>query len=287
MSEAIRNTGEPKFVYRILRYTADAVRDEWVNIGVLLIDRQTGDRRLRLVEQQSEIARVRRLQPAASETFLTRLRDHLEDRFEVFFQCENAESGSLAARADAVQKLVHKWDSMLSNSLQLAPEKGLYGDDADVEMERLYAEHVALARPFARVGAPNSRAEIRNYCSQVWKQARLWDQLDKAVRVHEFTFPGDPMRIDYVYRRNGTRGYVQTLSVTRAPADCKLYAYTAQRIAARAPFASEFAAVTDVALEAENERHRFVRDTLRDVGIEPVPMEGFAVWVNRLRPSLQ
>ena len=73
--------------------------------------------------------------------------------------------------------------------------------------------------------------------------------------VAEFTFPGDPMRIDYSYRRNGTRGYVQTRSVSRAPGDCKSYAYTAARFAARAPFASEFAAVTDVPLLAENERH--------------------------------
>jgi hypothetical protein len=45
--------------------------------------------------------------------------------------------------------------------------------------------------------------------------------------------------------------------------------------------------VTDVPLLSENERHRFVRDTLRDAGIEPVPMEGFAVWVAKLRPMLQ
>jgi len=80
---------------------------------------------------------------------------------------------------------------------------------------------------------------------------------------------------------------VQTLSVSRAPVDCKLYAYTAARIAARAPFASEFAAVTDVELKpAENDRHNFVEKTLRDAGIEPVPMDHFAVWVNQLKPLL-
>ena len=128
---------------------------------------------------------------------------------------------------------------------------------------------------------------IRGYCAQVWKAAGLWERIEKSVRVTDFTFAGDPMRIDYCYRRNGTRGYVQTLSVSRAPADCKLFAYTAARIAARAPFRSEFAAVTDVPLLHENERHRFVRETLRDAGIEPVPMEGFAVWVAKLRPMLQ
>jgi len=75
----------------------------------------------------------------------------------------------------------------------------------------------------------------------------LWDRIEKSQRVTDYTFPGDPMRLDYCYRKNGARGFVQTLSVSRAPADCKLYAYTAARIAQRAPFPSEFAAVTDIA----------------------------------------
>ena len=95
------------------------------------------------------------------------------------------------------------------------------------------------------------------------------------------------MRLDYRYRRNGTPGFVQALSVTRAPADAKLLAYTAERIVAEASLKTEFAAVTDVALNAENDRHRFVRDTLRDAGIEPVAMEGFAVWVAKLKLLLQ
>lgn len=107
------------------------------------------------------------------------------------------------------------------------------------------------------------------------------------MRAEQFTFPGDPMRLDYSYRRNGTCGFVQTLSVTRAPADAKLFAYTAERITAKASLKTEFAAVTDVALNAGNDRHRFVRDTLRDAGIEPIPMEGFAVWVAKLKPLLQ
>jgi len=128
---------------------------------------------------------------------------------------------------------------------------------------------------------------MRSYCSQVLRQAHLWERIEKSVRVSEFTFPGDPMRIDYSYRRNGTRGFLQNLSVTRTPADAKLLAYTAERITAKAALKTEFAAVTDVALEGGNERHRFVRDTLRDAGIEPVAMEGFAVWVAKLKPLLQ
>src|SRR5579859_7853033 len=68
--------------YRILRYTPNLVRDEWVNIGVLVFDPQSGERRLRLIEEQSEYARIRRLHPQADERVLRRLRDDLENRFE-------------------------------------------------------------------------------------------------------------------------------------------------------------------------------------------------------------
>jgi hypothetical protein len=36
-----------------------------------------------------------------------------------------------------------------------------------------------------------------------------------------------------------------------------------------------------------NKRDDFVAAALREVGIEPVPMEGFAVWVAKLKPLLQ
>lgn len=94
------------------------------------------------------------------------------------------------------------------------------------------------------------------------------------------------MRIDFRYRRNGTRGFVQMLPVSRAHEDVKNLAYTAERIAAKAPWKSEFAAVTDVKLTEENLRHNFVRDALREASIEPVTLDHFAVWVAKLKPMI-
>jgi hypothetical protein len=156
----------------------------------------------------------------------------------------------------------------------------------DTEIDRLYADHVTTHRPAARTGVPGSRSSLRAYCADVFRLAQLWHQLEKRVPVAEFTFPGDPMRLDFSYRRVGTRGFVQTLLVSRSPADAKLLAYTAERIQERARFASEFTAVTDLALSTDSGRHRFVRETLRDAGIEPVSRDGFAVWVAKLRPML-
>src|SRR5579883_394193 len=242
-------TTEKILAYRVLRYTPNLVRDEWVNIGVLVFDPATGERRLRLIEEPEEYARVRRLHPKADEELLRALRDDLENRFatatELFggngTRAENGNSGArnVGQASEDWMRLLAKWDETLSNALQLAPQKG--------------------------VQAAGSRGAMRSYCAQVFKQARVWERLEKGVRAEEFTFPGDPMRIDYAYRRNGTRGFVQTLSVTRAPGEVKSLAYTVERVRGKIA-ASEFTAVTDVHLLADNERHQFVRETLRDAG---------------------
>jgi hypothetical protein len=271
-------SNERACAYRVLRYAPNLVRDEWVNIGALVFDPANGERRLRLIEEPEEYARVRRLHPRADESLLRALRNDLKDRFatasELYGRNGEAHVGG-NGRADWL-KLLGKWDDTLSNTLQLAPQKGVYTQDLDEDTERLYANHVALERGAARVGAPGSRGLIRSYCAQVLRQARLWERLHKGVRAEEFTFPGDPMRIDYGYRRNGTRGFIQTLSVSRAPADVKSLAYTVERIREKVK-TSEFTAVTDVHLIAENERHRFVQETLRDAGVDAVAMEEFAV----------
>lgn len=265
--------------YRVVRYIPNLVRDEWVNIGVLLFDPLSGERRLRLIDEQEEYARVRRLHPQADEALLRGLRNDLEDRFEAASKVNGGGRG--------LQDLLRKWDDTLSNALQFAPQKGVVASGLDAELERLYEDHVAVPRGPARVGAPGSRAQMRAYCKQVLTQARLWDRFGHGVRASEFTFPGDPLRIDYSYRRNGTLGFAHTLPVSRAPGDAKALAYTAERIAARASLKTEFAAITDIELKEQNDRHGFVSRTLRDAGIEPVPLSHFAVWVGKLKPTIQ
>jgi len=282
--EATSQSDGALFSYQVIRYTSNLVRDEWVNIGVLLIDPLDGAFRLRMVEAQGEFARVRRLHPGVDEEAIRQLRDHLEDRFATFLRNERQEKGGSVTPGESLRALIEKWNATLSNGIQLASPKGVYADDLDLELERLYAEQVAPLSPSRPAGAQGSRPTLRSYCAQVWRQAGLWSRIQKSVRVSEFTFAGDPMRIDYSYQRNGTRGFVNTLSVSRSPRDCKEYAYTAKHIAGRIP--SEFTAVTDIELQKENQRHRFVLEALGEAGIVAVPLDHFATWVPKLRAQL-
>src|SRR6185437_6876298 len=149
-----------RFRYRILRYTPNLIRDEWVNIGVLLEDAEPSPAHItrhamRVIEESSEIARVRRLHPDVDET--------------------------------------------MSNVLQFGPVKGLIAEDFETELDRLYREHVAPP-PRARGGIVESaRGWIKARLDDVLRRRRV-PRLERRISVEQFTEPGDSFRFDYGYR---------------------------------------------------------------------------------------
>jgi hypothetical protein len=164
------------FVHRIVRYAPSPLRDEWVNIGVFLFDPRTGDGRLRLIEQEEEYNRVRRLHPQADESLLRALRDDLESRFEIAaltneWSGTNGNSGSRQGRfaygrerpgAGGWLRVLEKWDQTLSSALRLADPKATRAHDLDSELARLYDDRVAVPRKRERAGLLASRSELRS-----------------------------------------------------------------------------------------------------------------------------
>jgi hypothetical protein len=298
---------ERTFIHRILRYVPSLLRDEWVNIGVLLYDPHTGERRLRLIEEEVEFNHVRRLHPNLDEESLRSLRDHLESRFGPAMQT-NANGGPIRStlrngqgnpKADTTEwfSVLEKWDATLSQSLQLAEPKGTNAEDIDSEMDRLYNERVAvptISSPRIQTAELRTRPQMRNYMDQVFRQAGLWGLIQKYVPVSQFTRDGDPMLIDYSYVQSETkrRGFIQTISLTNKPEDVRILALVAKTIQdtserPQQDLSPEFTAVTDIRFESGKADHRFLDQTLGKVGITPIPIDNFAVWAARLRPMLQ
>jgi hypothetical protein len=252
------------FAYRILRYTPNLVRDEWVNVGVILED-GTGERRqARLIEESAEFARVRRLHPAAEEAFLRALPSALEVML--------ASSASFA-----------KLDDTLSNAIQFSSSRAVLAENFDAELDRLYRDHVAPPPAPGRAGVlENTRAWIRTKLNDVFRRHRILGKVEKSVRVEEFTQAGDPLRLDYGYRFNGTRGFVQTVPLGRDPAQAKVLAYTAECIRARLP-QTEFTAVTEMEPSLENPRHQFVARLFEEQRISVVPLSRVERFADSLR----
>ncbi len=272
-----------QFVYRVIRYTPNLVRDEWVNIGVLLEDappdggalREHVRREARLIDEPAEFARVRRPHPAADENLLR--------AFALDFDARLRAGGAGDGNAGAAEFLRRLEDS-LSNAVQFSPQRGVLAEDFDAELERLYQAQVSPPRG-ARGGLlENTRAWVRAKLSDVFRRRRLFDKSSwqKGIPVEEFTQPGDPLRIDYGYRTNGTRGFLHAISIARDPAQAKVLAYTAGCISARVAH-TEFTAVVEMEPSRENPRHQFVARLFEEQQIAVVPLNRIEKFAEELR----
>ena len=127
-----------------------------------------------------------------------------------------------------------------------AREKACWRGDLDAELDRLFREQVEPLRE-ARRGAAEirTRSDVRARAADYFRNEKILRLMQRGVRVEEFTVPGDPMRIDFSYRRNGTRGFVHVAGAgarSRAGQAPGVHGGRDSRHASRIP---EFLAVTE------------------------------------------
>src|SRR3984885_4750526 len=143
MSETnVKNPGQidlRPFAYHVIRYAPNLIRDEWINIGIVLMDPGSGRVLRRLMEDPEEFTRVRRLHPAADHELLRRLPEEFDAQLE-----EDARAG------------LARLERTLSNAVQLSPQKGLLAEDLDAELDRLYRDHIEPPRFDRAAGVPSS-----------------------------------------------------------------------------------------------------------------------------------
>jgi hypothetical protein len=257
----------------VVRYQPNLIRDEWINIGVLLLDPSSGRVRQRWLEEPADLARLRRLHPAADEELLLRLPAEFDREF--------------AGRQMDAEAILEKFDRTLSNAVQLSPRKGLLASDPDAELDRVFHEQVEPLRE-ARRGPIEirTRNDVRAQAADYFRTEKILRLMQRGVRVEEFTVPGDPMRIDFSYRRNGTRGFVHAVALGRDPGQAKLLAFTAEAIRERTNH-SEFLAVTERAPVRGNVRDGFITGVLDKSNIRVVPLPELRKWAHDVAPVLK
>lgn len=265
----------PTFRYRILRYTPNLIRDEWMNIGVLLQEAQPSPERtarqaIRMIEDSPEIARIRRLHPDADENLLRML----PSEFGAILQAPPVNGIALMS----------KLEQTMSNVLQFGPVKGLIAEDFETELDRLYRDHVAPP-PRARGGIVESaRGWIKARLDDVLRRRRV-PRLERRMSVEQFTESGDSFRFDYGYR-NGVRGFFHAVAIGRDPVQAKVLAYTADRVRAQLPNC-EITAITESDPSTDNRRHAFVARLFADSRITIVPLNRIEKFAEELRLRLQ
>lgn len=258
--------------FYLLRYIPNVVRGEFVNIGVLLYD--PAAQRLLAPRLLENFARVRRLHPWADLDVLAALEKQIESETA-------GQPGDLAATLARLQQS--------SNALEFTEAKAVLTPDPEAELDRLFETYVVEPRYPTRLAAAveRSRAWIRSQLNAALKSAELWERLERAVRVEEFTHRGDRFRFDFGYRRNANLGFLHSLALEREVDRAKVLAYTMERISTRLAAERRSAACTAV-VEAlpENETAELSARILAEQSIALVPVAGLGDFAQRLRQEL-
>ena len=256
--------------FRILRYVPNLVRDEWMNIGVLLVDPE-GRLHARVLQEEAQYARLRRLHPAVDVGVLRALEADLETK---------------AAQPGGGPAVMAALDDTLSNALQLGPQKAVLTANAGAELERLFHDQVepTVYRAAEAGEREHNRASIRNRARQIFERAHVNGRLHYGVKVDEFTVAGDPFRLDFGWE-NGKRGFLHSVALGRDPGQAKVLAFTAAAIREKIPNA-EFAAITEAPPQKGNRRHEFAASLLESGGIEVLPLGGLDEYARTLRSRL-
>jgi hypothetical protein len=183
-AEMKSGNGRRNCEFQLLRYAPDAVRNEYVHIGVIL--REQGNREPAAVKFTRDWRRVRCLDPEADTALLESMESELRRRLE----------------NDPDGKLMRLLDESLSLNVQMTAPKAYLAESLPAGMEelmRLYVEPVARERGKRMSG----RAAIHEKMRGEFERVGVWDLLRKRIAASDYTRPGDPLRIDVGYRPNG------------------------------------------------------------------------------------
>lgn len=202
-----------KSEFLLVRYVPDLSKGEFVNIGVALLDQDSGFADVRFTR---DWRRVRCLDPDADVDVLEALESELRTALRS------------AADLDRVY-LFQKLPDWASNALQLTPIQGVLTDSPAAEIGRLAEMYCESGR---RTGQRDmsGRQVIYQVMRSSFEQAGVWDLMRKRIPVAQYTHRGDPLKLDCGYRPNGVVHLFQAVSLASDVDSAKILAFSYPQI---------------------------------------------------------
>lgn len=216
----------------LVRYVPDPVRNEFVNIGVVL--RRSGASEaagepsaghagaapadaVPVVRFTKDWSRVRCMDPDADIEMLEAMEAEMRQRF--------------AEAATDPKPLLQIIEDSFSHQLQMTAAKACLGENMAAEIEQLMRLYVEPRRERARQ-ALSGRAAIARSMRTHFERARVWDLMRRRVAAAEYTRPGDPLKLDCGYRPNGMVRMFHAVSLHSDVELAKVLAFSAPALRA-------------------------------------------------------
>lgn len=207
-------TGETRLKpcsYFVVRYAANLIRSEGVNIGVLL---HCPEEHYLGCLFADDFRWVRRFDPRADLELLGELQRDFEEQFEL--------------REPHPEEYLSELAESLSNTLRLEGPRACLLVNPALNIQELYARNVGRGAVAAPAG--ETRLRVKQRLNAAFIRAGIWELLEKRIPGARWTKPGDPFTFDYGYAHAGTIRLIHALSLQRDTQLAKTLAYTLDRV---------------------------------------------------------
>jgi hypothetical protein len=179
--------------FYVVRYVADVVKDEPVNIGVVLLEPGDGDG-FADVRFTSDWRRARCADPNVDVELL----ESFEGELRRLVQSRAAEvinyKGPMSRREWLLDQVQHSF----SGALQLSAAKAVLTDSPQAELGVLAQQYLESTARERRL--QSGRRVIYQSMRAAFQQAGVWNSMQKDIPVAQYTGSGDPLKIDCAYK---------------------------------------------------------------------------------------
>ena len=236
----------------LLRYVPDAVKNEFVNFGLVLLS-PAAPAELRFSKDWS---RVRGLDPQADLELLEALENELRDNRD----------------REAILK---KIEDSFSNAVQVSEIKAILADSPAQEADFLAGLYLDSRRRRS-IREASARQTIFRRMRSEFERAGAWQAMNQNIAVAKYTRTGDPLKIDCGYQATSTIKMFHATSLKNDVNTAKVLAFTFPRLAEGIRRAegrqAELTAVVEDDLNRTDQSIGFALEILQQQAIQIAPV---------------
>lgn len=255
----------------LLRYVPDAVKNEFVNVGLVLLAEDSAPE----VRFTQDWGRVQCLDSQADIPLLESLGAELREQLRT---------------SEDRNSILKRIQDSFSNAVQPSESKACLAEfpakEAD-ELARLYLE-----RPRRRgTRELSSRQMIRQTMQEEFEGVGVWALLRKEIKAAEYTRNGDPLKIDFGYSANSTIKMCHAIALSSDVNSAKLLAFSFPRVAEGIHRSenkrAELTAVVEDDLDRADEAISFGWETMEQQQIRVMPVSAMRRYAEMAAQELR
>lgn len=268
-------TERRKFEFLLLRYVPNAVRERYVDFGVVLLEKGN-ETRPAMVRFAPHWKAVLKLDPQADVNVLEAL--------------EREITAQLASLGD--REVLLRWlEDSYSNVIQVSARRPCLGSDPEQEIEILAKMYLSEPEVLAKVERKETgRRQILNVMQTEFERVGVWGLLIHGVPVAQYTRPDDEYKFDFGYRLGNELKIFHAVSlkgtVDRAIEVASKYSTYSKTTKVRADFVPLLTTIIEDNLHRSEERVSYTLEAMGREGIQIAELQQMPQIAKQARNDL-